>query len=75
MSKQIVVLAATDLYTLEFKGADVEETHCETIGEAKTRAKYLLSKDYQTFAYISVQLGYSRVLVNGKCVADYDRHN
>ena len=75
MEKTIIVLAAVDQHSLQFKGADVEETHCETVGEAKARAKYVLTTEYQRITESSQKLGYSQVIVNGVCVADYDSHN
>lgn len=66
-----VVLAAKDIETLENRGADVEEKHCETGVEARRRARYLLTEEYRVNSESSERLGYSRVLANGTCVADY----
>jgi hypothetical protein len=70
MNKEIVVLAARTQDALE-NGADVEDTHCQTVAEAKERAKYYLTKMYMRASESTVQLGYSQVLVNGKCEYDY----
>lgn len=71
MEKQYVVLAAADIQSLENKGADVEDTYCETAVEARRRARYLLTEEYRLASESSSLLGYSRVLLNGVCVADY----
>jgi uncharacterized protein (DUF169 family) len=69
--KQITVLAATTQESLERSGADVEQTHCETIAEAKRRARYYLTDDYRIACESTVLLGYAQVLVNGKCHSDF----
>lgn len=71
MEKQIIVLAARSQEELAGNGADVEETHFETVAEAKKRAKYLLTDEARIAAEASELLGYSKVLVNGECVADF----
>jgi hypothetical protein len=71
MEKQIIVLAAGSQERLDSNGADVEEKHCETLTEAKRRARYLLTEEYRIASECSERLGYARVLVNGKCIADY----
>lgn len=65
------VLAARDIETLESRGADVEETHCETGVEARRRARYLLTEEYRIASECSERMGYSRVVANGECIADY----
>jgi hypothetical protein len=69
--KQIKVLASTDIDTLESSGADVEQGYFETLASAKQRAKYLLTNEYRKVTESSIRLGYSRVLVDGVCIADY----
>lgn len=71
MQKRITVLAATTIDTLESIGADVEDTHFETVQSAIRRARYLLTEDYRIASESSQCLGYSRVVVNDKCVADF----
>jgi hypothetical protein len=71
MEQQITILAAADIDTLEEKGADVEDNNFETVASAKKRARYLLTEEYRIASECSTRLGYSRVLVNGKCVADF----
>jgi hypothetical protein len=43
----------------------------DTIAEAKKKAKYYLSAEYQKYCEASEPLRYSQVVVNGDCVADY----
>jgi hypothetical protein len=69
--KQILVLAAETQETFEAQGARFEETHCETVAEAKKRAKYLLTVEYQNVIEASAPLGYSQVVVNGECLYDF----
>jgi len=52
MDKQITVLAAADIDTLESKGADVEDICCETVASAKKRARYLLTEEYRSMACV-----------------------
>lgn len=73
MEKQITILAARSQDELETKGADVEDVHFETVAKAKARAKYLLTDEYRIVCEASEPLGYSKVLVNGECVADFFR--
>jgi hypothetical protein len=73
MTKTIVVLAAESQEALERLGADVEDIYCETIKQAKQRARYLLTDDYMRDSETSEPLGYSQVRVNGEVVADYFR--
>lgn len=69
MEKQIVVLAAVSQDQLENDGCDVEQ-ECETIAEAKKRAKYYLTEEYMNMAESTTRLGYAQVKVNG--VVEYD---
>ena len=69
--KTIEVLAAVDIDTLESRGSDVWEPHCETVADAKRRARYLLTDEYRIASECSTRLGYARVVVDGVCVADY----
>ncbi len=66
-----VVLAARDIETLESRGADVEEKHCETGVEARRRARYLLTEEYRIASECSERMGYARVLRDGETVADF----
>lgn len=68
MTKRITALAATSQESLE---RDAFEVECETIAQAKKRAKYYLTKEYMNDIESSTQLGYSQVLVNGECLYDY----
>lgn len=73
MEKIIAILAARTQEDLETKGADVEEIHFQTIGEAKQRARYLLTEEYQRITESSYQLGYAQIRVNGHVSRDYFR--
>ena len=69
--KTITVLAAVNQRSLETNGADVEQTQCETVKEAKERAKYYLTEDFMRASESAVRLGYSQVLVDGKVLHDF----
>lgn len=71
MTKRITILAAVNQEQLEHNGCDVEDTHCQTIAEAKKRAKYYLTEEYMHTSESTTMLGYAQVLVDGSCVADY----
>jgi hypothetical protein len=45
----------------------------DTIAEAKKRAKYYLTDDYQQRIESSEPIRYAQVWVNGECVEDYFR--
>lgn len=70
-AKSIVVAVAEDIDSFEKYGPRFEETHCETISEAKKRAKYLLTEDYRLVIEASSRLGYAQVVVDGECHSDY----
>lgn len=69
MRKRIVALAAENQDQLENNGCAVDQ-ECETIAEAKKRAKYYLTEDYMNSCESTTMLGYSQVKVNG--VVEYD---
>lgn len=69
MEKKIIVVAAVSQERLENDGCDVDQ-ECETIAEAKKRAKYYLTEEYMNACESTVMLGYSQVKVNG--VVEYD---
>ncbi len=46
---------------------------CDTVKEAKHRAKYVLTDAFQRSCEMARPLGYSQVVVNGECVYDYFR--
>lgn len=71
--KTIVVIAGKDLETLESKGCDFEDTFCDTIAEAKRRAKYVLTDRFAALGEMSEPFGYSRVIVNGEIHSDFFR--
>ncbi len=68
-NKQITVLAAVSQEQLENDGCDVEQ-ECETIAQAKKRAKYYLTEEYMHSAESTTMLGYAVVKVDG--VIEYD---
>lgn len=68
-AKSIRVLAATTQDDLDADGALVE-SDCETLAEAKRRARYYTTADYARMAELSAPIGYARVVVNGECVFD-----
>lgn len=45
----------------------------DTIAEAKKRAKYYLTDEYQRQIESSAPMGYAQVVVNGECLYDYFR--
>jgi hypothetical protein len=71
--KKITVLAAVSQEALERLGADVEDTHLDTLREAKARARYVLTDEFMRACESSQPLGYSQVRLNGEVVADYFR--
>lgn len=70
MQKRIVVVAAVSQDRLENDGCDVDQ-ECETIAEAKKRAKYYLTEEYMKSCESTTMLGYAQVLVDGKCEHDF----
>lgn len=68
-TKKIVVVAAVSRQQLENDGCDVDQ-ECETIAEAKRRAKYYLTEEYMNVCESTTRLGYSQVKVDG--VVEYD---
>lgn len=71
-ARVIQVLAAASIDALDERGYDVDSFHCDTLKEAKELAKYYISDEYANVSE-SDPLGYSRVVVDGMCVADYFR--
>jgi hypothetical protein len=62
-AKRIVMLAAPSQDELANNGASVEDWHCETIAEAKQRAKYWIGE--------GLGLGYAQVLVDDEVRFDF----
>ncbi len=62
--------AATTQDRVQDGQCDVVET-ADTLKEAKARAKYLLTSDFQISGEMSECLGYARVMLSGECVADF----
>ena len=71
--REITVLAALNQDSLETNGADVEQTNCETVKEAKIRARYYLTDDFMRVSESATRLTYAQVLINGECIYDYFR--
>lgn len=69
MSKTIIVVAAVSQERLENDGCDVDQ-ECDTIAQAKKRAKYYLTEEYMNVCESTTRLGYAQVKVNG--VVQYD---
>ncbi len=69
MEKQITVVVAVSQEQLENDGCDVDQ-ECQTIAEAKKRAKYYLTAEYMNSCESTTMLGYAQVKVNG--VVEYD---
>jgi len=72
MAKYTVEAAATQKDALDGQCVAID-TYCDTIKEAKARARHFLSDEYQRLAEMSYPLGYARVLRDGECVADFFR--
>jgi len=68
--KTITVLAAVSQEQLENDGCDVEQ-ECDTIAQAKKRAKYYLSEDYMNACESTTMLRYAVVKVNGVIEHDF----
>ena len=68
-TKKITVVAAVSQERLENDGCDVYQ-ECETIAEAKKRAKYYLTEEHMNACESTTMLGYAQVKVNG--VVKYD---
>jgi hypothetical protein len=73
MNNKYTVLAAWDQDDLDRSGAVIEDGY-DTLKEAKHRAKYYLTDEYQRGGEMSRPLGYSQVRNQaGECVADFFR--
>ncbi len=69
--KTITVMAAKSQGALERYGADVENSHYETVNSAINAAKRYLTEEYRLMTESSERLGYSQVLVNGEVIHDF----
>jgi hypothetical protein len=70
MNKRITVVAAVSQEQLENDGCDVDQ-ECETISQAKKRAKYYLTEEYMSACESTTMLGYAQVKVDGEVRYDY----
>lgn len=70
-NKEIIVYAAETQEMLANNGAVVVDTHCQTITEAKKRAKWLLTVESMDAAESTTMLNYSQVVVGGEVLYDY----
>lgn len=68
--KKITVLAAVSQQQLEKNGCAVDQ-ECETIAQAKKRAKYYLTEEYMNACESTTMLQYSQVRVNDDVVYDF----
>lgn len=71
-TKQIEVRASKTQSQVLNHQCDIVDSF-DTISEAKKRAKYYLSDDYQRVIESSEPIRYAQVVVDGQCVADYFR--
>lgn len=69
-NKLILVIAAVSQERLESDGCDVEH-ECETIAQAKERARYYLTEEYMHSCESTTMLGYAQVRVNGHVRHDF----
>jgi hypothetical protein len=69
--QSIKVIAAESQEKFEFDGIEDHSQYCDTIKEAKERAKYFLTEEYRRVSETTIRLTYAQVLVNGKCRYDY----
>lgn len=72
MKKTIEVRAARTQQDVLDHECDVVFTF-DTIAEAKAKAQYYLTDDYQRASEMSQPLGYAQVVVNGDCLYDFWR--
>lgn len=71
MEKSKYLVAAGRTQESFERGWDIDYG-CDTMKEARSRAKYLLTEEYMLAAEMSEPLGYSQVLNSkGECVADF----
>jgi len=68
---QITILAGRDQDAVLNRQADVEDTHCQTMREAKARARHLLTEDYRLVSEASERMMYAAVYRDGVCMEDY----
>jgi len=68
-TKIITVVAAPTQEALNVAGATIE-VRCDTVKEAKTRARYYLTEGFARYSEMSEALGYAQVRVDGTNVFD-----
>jgi hypothetical protein len=71
--KTITILVARDQESFERDGAEFSDDHCETLKEAKIRARHLMSVEYVRMATERADAEpyrYVQICVNGECVWD-----
>jgi hypothetical protein len=71
MNKTILVQAAATQTDMEDDGPALS-MECESISEAKKRAKYYLSEKFARAAEMKEPFGYSRIVVNGEIEYDFE---
>ncbi len=70
MSKRIIVKAAPSMVALDHDGAWVDEL-CDTIAQAKKRAKYFLTEDFMNRCESTTRMNYAQVVVNNEVHSDF----
>jgi hypothetical protein len=71
MSKTIMAVGFQTFEDYEQQRGCVIDHECDTVKEAKARAKRFLTEEYRRNSEASARLAYSQVTVNGECVQDY----
>lgn len=70
-SKTIMALGFQTFEDYDQRRGCVIEYECDTIAEAKQKAKQMLTEEYRQSSEASERLMYSQVTVNGVCEYDY----
>lgn len=63
--KKITIKAASTRQALETHGADLVETHLDTMKAARARVRHLLSREYARLAEMSDPFGFAQIEVGG----------
>lgn len=69
--KTITLLVALSREALDNDGATLSGT-CDTVKEAKIRARYYMSAKYAKRAELSEPLGFARVTIDGEVVFEWN---
>jgi hypothetical protein len=71
--KSIIVAAAHTQEQVEAGQCDIWDDFNDTIAQARDRARYYLTDEYQRSAEMSSPLTYSQVIVDGEVHSDFFR--